>query len=109
MVVVYTRETAFPGHDLHSRVFAPPTFGYLEDPATGSGNAALGNFLIRQNLWKNRTLVIEQGGPDRENPNIVRLLRPEDGGLMFGGGGGRVRIDGGEYVLSTGAPPGQPE
>lgn len=105
VVVVYTRETAFPGHDLHTRVFAP-TFGYLEDPATGSGNAALGNFLIRQNLWKNRTLVIEQG-PDRENPNIVRLLRPEDGGLMFGGRG-QVRIDG-SYVLSTGVRPGQPE
>lgn len=105
VVVIYTRETAFPGHDLHTRVFAP-TFGYLEDPATGSGNAALGNFLVRQNLWKNRTLVIEQG-PDRENPNIVRLLRPDDGGLMFGGRG-QVRIDG-EYILSTGVLPGQPE
>ncbi|WP_052959104.1 PhzF family phenazine biosynthesis protein [Methanoculleus sediminis] len=105
VVVVYTRETAFRGHDLHTRVFAP-TFGYLEDPATGSGNAALGNFLIRENLWTNRTLVIEQG-PDRENPNIVRLLRPDDGGLMFGGRG-EVRIDG-EYVLSTGVRPGQPE
>ncbi len=105
VVVVYTRETAFPEHDLHTRVFAPP-FGYLEDPATGSGNAALGNFLIRQNLWTGRSLVIEQG-PDRENPNIVRLLRPEEGGLMFGGRG-QVRIDG-EYVLSAGALPGQPE
>ena len=105
VVVVYTRETAFPEHDLHTRVFAPP-FGYLEDPATGSGNAALGNFLIRQNLWTSRSLVIEQG-PDRENPNIVRLLRPEEGGLMFGGRG-QVRIDG-DYVLSTGVLPGQPE
>jgi len=105
VVVIYTRETAFPKHDLHTRVFAPP-FGYLEDPATGSGNAALGNFLVRENLWTSRTLVIEQG-PDRENPNIVRLLRPEDGGLMFGGRG-QVRIDG-SYVLSPGAPPVQPE
>ncbi|MCT8337565.1 PhzF family phenazine biosynthesis protein [Methanoculleus sp. Afa-1] len=104
VVVIYTRETEFLGHDLHSRVFAP-TFGYLEDPATGSGNAALGNFLIRQNLWTGRSLVIEQG-PDRENPNIVRLLRPDDGGLMFGGGG-QVRIDG-SYVLSGGVRPGQP-
>jgi PhzF family phenazine biosynthesis protein len=105
VVTIYTRETEYAEHDLHSRVFAP-TFGYLEDPATGSGNAALGNFLIRQNLWTDRSLVIEQG-PDRENPNIVRLLRPEDGGLMFGGRG-EVRIDG-SYVLSTGVPPGQPE
>ncbi len=105
VVTVYTRETEYRENDLHSRVFAP-TFGYLEDPATGSGNAALGNFLIRQNLWTDRTLVIEQG-PDRENPNIVRLLRPEDGGLMFGGRG-EVRIDG-SYVLSTGVPPGPPE
>ena len=105
VVVIYTRETEYRENDLHSRVFAP-TFGYLEDPATGSGNAGLGNFLIRQNLWTDRTLVIEQG-PDRENPNIVRLLRPEDGGLMFGGRG-EVRIDG-EYILSTGVPPGPPE
>lgn len=105
VVTIYTRETEYAKHDLHSRVFAP-TFGYLEDPATGSGNAALGNFLIRQNLWTDRSLVIEQG-PDRENPNIVRLLRPEDGELMFGGRG-EVRIDG-SYVLSTGVPPGQPE
>lgn len=104
-VVIYTLETEYSENDLHSRVFAP-TFGYMEDPATGSGNAALGNFLIRQGLWTDRTLVIEQG-PDRENPNIVRLIRPEDGGLMFGGRG-QVRIDG-EYILATGDTPGQPE
>lgn len=104
-VVIYTRETAFSENDLHTRVFAP-TFGYLEDPATGLGNAALGNFLVRENLWTSQTLAIEQG-PDRENPNIVRLLRPYDGGLMFGGRG-QVRIDG-DYVLSAGAPPAQPE
>ncbi|WP_317065289.1 PhzF family phenazine biosynthesis protein [Methanoculleus caldifontis] len=105
VVVIYTHETEYAEHDLHSRVFAP-TFGYLEDPATGSGNAALGNFLVRENLWTDRSLVIEQG-PDREDPNIVRLLRPEDGGLMFGGRG-QVRIDG-SYVLSTGVLRGQPE
>ncbi|MFA7199643.1 MAG: PhzF family phenazine biosynthesis protein [Methanoculleus sp.] len=105
VVTIYTRETAVPEHDLHTRVFAP-TFGYLEDPAAGSGNAALGNFLVRQNLWTSRSLVIEQG-PDRENPNIVHLLRPDDGGLMFGGRG-EVRIDG-DYILDAGVPPGQPE
>ncbi|NLA99396.1 MAG: hypothetical protein GX837_00240 [Methanomicrobiales archaeon] len=46
---------------------------------TGSGNAAPGNFLIRQNLWTGRSLVIEQG-PDRANPNIVRLLTQRTGG-----------------------------
>ena len=96
VVTVFTWETAYPDHDLHTRVFAP-AFGYLEDPATGSGNAALGNFLIRNKLWDTRSLVIEQG-PDRVNPNIVTLLRPDDGSLMFGGNG-RVRIDG-QYILS---------
>jgi predicted PhzF superfamily epimerase YddE/YHI9 len=36
----FTTETADGGNRYRTRVFAP-TFGYLEDPATGSGNSAL--------------------------------------------------------------------
>ncbi len=34
----------------HTRVFAPK-FGYLEDPATGSGNSAFGYYMLKNALW----------------------------------------------------------
>ncbi|HEX8530350.1 MAG TPA: PhzF family phenazine biosynthesis protein [Cytophagales bacterium] len=47
IIEVFTEEVADPANDFRSRVFAP-TFGYLEDPATGSGNAALGYYLLER-------------------------------------------------------------
>jgi PhzF family phenazine biosynthesis protein len=71
-----------------TRVFAP-AFGYLEDPATGSGNAALGAYLLNNKLWDGSMTAIKQNG-SLENPNIVKLMakNTEDGDprVMFGGG-----------------------
>lgn len=96
IVHVSTTETSGAA-DWRTRVFAP-RFGYLEDPATGSGNAAFGYYLVRQGLWE-RPLVLEQG-PSREHPNIVRLRRSVENGedRMFFGGAAIVRIEG-EYLL----------
>lgn len=52
-------------------VFAPK-YGYLEDPATGSGNSALGHYLIELGQWKDGGVILEQG-PYLEIPNIVKL------------------------------------
>jgi PhzF family phenazine biosynthesis protein len=98
IVVVFSEETAFPEHGYRTRVFAPK-FGYLEDPATGSGNSAFGFYLLKQAMWDGGSLMIEQG-PDEGNPNIVRIFAEagKDGPRVMFGGGAAVRIEG-EYIL----------
>ncbi len=93
--VLYSRETQRAECDLRTRVF-PPIFGYLEDMATGSGNAALGHWLRRTQRWTTDLLRIEQG-PDRTNPNLVSL-RAEPSGQLWIGGRAVARIDG-HYLL----------
>jgi PhzF family phenazine biosynthesis protein len=98
IVLAFTADTASAGSDYRTRVFAPK-YGYLEDPATGSGNSAFGYHLLRGGTWDGTALSIEQNG-DRDNPNIVRLLAVTEEGqqrVAFGGGA-VVRIEG-EYLL----------
>jgi len=95
IVTVFTAETARPDTAWRSRVFAP-RFGYLEDPATGSGNAALGHYLLQLGLWQGEMLTIEQNG-DRDRPNIVKLMARERGNgerQVLVGGGAVSRIEG---------------
>ncbi|KGO33240.1 MAG: PhzF family phenazine biosynthesis isomerase [Desulfoprunum sp.] len=99
IVTIFTGETARPDAAWRSRVFAP-RFGYLEDPATGSGNAALGHYLLQQGLWQGETLTIEQNG-ERDRPNIVKLMARGEGTgspQVFVGGGAVSRIEG-QYLL----------
>ena len=94
IVVLYTDDRILPGTRYRTRVFAP-RFGYLEDPATGSGNAALGSWLLREGHWDGSPIAIEQGRSYRA-PNIVRLMTREMDGrkrVLFGGRA-TVRIDG---------------
>ena len=99
ILTVFSQETSTPAHRFRTRVFAP-TFGYLEDPATGSGNAALGHYLLQQGRWDGSPISLEQNG-DRANPNLIRLVaKPSPRGttrVLFGGGA-IVRIHG-HYVL----------
>jgi PhzF family phenazine biosynthesis protein len=96
VVAVFSREVADSSNHLRTRVFAPP-FGYLEDPATGSGNAAIGYHLLRTGDWAGEPIRIEQNA-NIQNPNIVRLatvLNTECGGLrVIFGGSAILRIDG---------------
>jgi len=98
IVALFTSEVGDPAHRFHTRVFAP-TYGYLEDPATGSANAALGHYWRGEGLWDGRPLVIEQG-TSREYPNRVRLATrgASDPTILFGGAA-TVRIEG-EYILA---------
>lgn len=97
IIHVSSRETARADCGWRARVFAP-AFGYLEDPATGSGNAAFGYYLLRQGLW-NGPLCLEQG-PSRQNPNRVRLRCLQEEGIprIYFGGAATVRIEG-RYLL----------
>lgn len=96
---VFTPQTALSSNNFRVRVF-PPRFGYLEDPATGSGNSAFGYYLIAENCWPG-DMSLEQG-PSRENPNIVKIKRQVVNGedrILFGGSA-TTRITG-EYQLHS--------
>jgi PhzF family phenazine biosynthesis protein len=98
-IEVFTTEVASKTNHFRARVFAP-TFGYIEDPATGSGNSAFGYYLIKHNLWNGDTISIEQNGL-RDRFNIVKLQRQiDDKGndrVLFGGGA-ITRIEG-KYII----------
>lgn len=100
IITVYTDDVANKENRYRTRVFAP-TFGYLEDPATGSGNSALGYYLLRNKVWNGTSMSLEQNG-SFDNPNIVKLMtrgtknnKPQ---IAFGGGA-IMRIQG-EYFLA---------
>lgn len=94
IILVFSQQTANADAFAHTRVFAPK-FGYLEDPATGSGNSALANYLLSENLWDGHPITIEQGGNDRIF-NSVKLKHVNDQVLF--GGKATVRIEG-NYLL----------
>lgn len=94
IVLIFSTEADRPSRIAHTRVFAPK-FGYLEDPATGSGNSAFGYYMLKNKLWIGSDCVLEQGGLDRVY-NEVRLAT-RNGAVLFGGGAA-VRIDGVYYV-----------
>lgn len=99
IIEVFTTEVARKTNNFRTRVFAP-TFGYIEDPATGSGNSAFGYYLIKQNLWKGDTISIEQNG-FRDQFNIIKLQRQIDdkrNDRVLFGGGAITRIEG-KYII----------
>lgn len=99
IIMVFTDEVADKANAYRTRVFAP-LFGYLEDPATGSGNAALGHYLLENDRWDGALISVEQNG-EYARPNIVKLLAKQDdgnGARVAFGGGAIVRIAG-EYML----------
>ena len=98
IVLVYTPNATRAGSDYRTRVFAP-LFGYLEDPATGSGNAALGYHLLNTSRWKGGRLTIEQG-PSFEHPNVVRLdtVQQEGQTRVLIGGSAALRIEGSYFI-----------
>jgi PhzF family phenazine biosynthesis protein len=100
IITVFTDEAAYEPNRFRTRVFAP-TFGYLEDPATGSGNAALGHYLLKNDAWSGEPMTLEQNG-NASNPNIIKLITRKvenDKVRVLFGGNAIVRIQG-EYILS---------
>lgn len=82
IILIFSKEVENPRNIAHTRVFAP-RFGYLEDPATGSGNSAFGYYMLKNKLWNGGSVSIEQGSADMEY-NIVRLNTKGDK-VLFGG------------------------
>jgi PhzF family phenazine biosynthesis protein len=94
IILIFSKQTADASAFAHTRVFAPKC-GYLEDPATGSGNSAFANYLLSGNLWDGHPVTIEQGGNDRTYNSVK--LKHSNGQVLFGGKA-TVRIEG-DYLL----------
>lgn len=82
IILIYSLQVADASNFAHTRVFAP-RFGYLEDPATCSGNSAFANYLLSEKMWDGTPITIEQGGNDRVF-NAVKL-KTLNGKVLFGG------------------------
>ncbi len=72
IVLVFSSEVFAEVHRYRTRVFAPK-YGYLEDPATGSGNSAFGYYLLKRKIWDGSAVISIEQGPSRENPNVIKL------------------------------------
>ncbi len=94
IILIFTMQTGRKTAFAHSRVFAPK-FGYLEDPATGTGNSAFACYMLKNKMWDGSSIIIEQGGNNAAF-NEVYLIK-EDDKILFGGKA-ELRIDG-EYYL----------
>jgi len=94
IILIYTLETDNPQNMAHTRVFAPK-FGYLEDPATGSGNSAFGYYMLKNGIWDGKPITIEQGGKDRIFNTVNLAYRNNQ---MLFGGKATTRIKGVYYV-----------
>lgn len=99
VVTVFTDHVADSASRYRTRVFAAP-FGYLEDPATGSGNAALGYHLLQKDRWKGENIILEQN-EHRTRPNIIKLStkKGSDGILRVAFGGAAITRIEGYYLL----------
>lgn len=71
IVEAFSSEVSDVSNCFRTRVFAP-RFGYLEDPATGSGNAAFGYYLLKQKKWNGEVISLEQNDK-YDQPNIIKL------------------------------------
>jgi PhzF family phenazine biosynthesis protein len=94
IILVFSKQTANTSAFAHTRVFAPK-FGYLEDPATGSGNSAFANYLLSEGLWNGEPITIEQGGNDRIFNSVK--LKYKDSKVLFGGKATK-KIEGTYYI-----------
>ncbi|WP_165042704.1 PhzF family phenazine biosynthesis protein [Dysgonomonas sp. ZJ709] len=96
IILVFTTDVTNENNKIRTRVFAPK-FGYLEDVATGSGNSAMGYYMLKHNLWNREPISIEQNG-EQNAYNVVKLKMSERKVLF--GGSASVKIEG-TYFLNT--------
>jgi len=99
IVVVFSSEVSDKSNCFRTRVFAP-RFGYLEDPATGSGNAAFGHYLLKHKKWNGEVISLEQNDKVNQS-NTIKLLtrRDEMKDIEVAFGGGAILRIKGEYFL----------
>ena len=81
---VFCRETQDAGNDFHARMFAP-SFGILEDPATGSAVAAFAGYLAASGAYRDGTHVIRiEQGYEMGRASLLELTINLSGGKLTG-------------------------
>jgi trans-2,3-dihydro-3-hydroxyanthranilate isomerase len=94
---VFCRDTAEPGHGLHTRMFAPGA-GISEDPATGSAAAAIAGYIPRfMKLTDGDHLFVIEQGYEMGRPSLIELTVKIGGGKLTGasiGGSAVVVMEG---------------
>ena len=74
-VMVFATETERPESTVHVRMFAP-AYGITEDPATGSGNGALGAYLVRHrvvDVTEPTTHIVSEQGLEIGRPSTLTI------------------------------------
>lgn len=101
---VFSFETESRFSLLHARNFAPVA-GIAEDPATGTGNGALGAYLVTKKLVRGTSpvmIVIEQGhSMGRPSEILVELAFSETEVKSVRVGGKAVTVAGGDILVQT--------
>jgi len=99
IVEAFSSEVSSISNSFRTRVFAP-RFGYLEDPATGSGNASFGYYLLKHGKWNGEVISLEQNDKV-DQANIIKLLTRQDemNKIEVAFGGGAILRIKGEYFL----------
>ena len=70
-IFVFTTETERDESLVHCRMFAP-SFGIVEDPATGSAHGPLGAYLVNYGLSNGKRFISEQGF-EMGRPSIINV------------------------------------
>ena len=99
-IFIFTTETERNNSFVHCRMFAP-TFGIVEDPATGSAHGPLGAYLVKYGLNDGKRFASEQGY-EMGRPSIIKVEVKHDNdkiiNVKVGGncvmiGKGTIQID----------------
>jgi trans-2,3-dihydro-3-hydroxyanthranilate isomerase len=87
-IFIFTTETECNDSFVHCRMFAP-TFGIVEDPATGSAHGPLGVYLVKYGLGDGKRFASEQGY-EMGRPSIINVeVKHNDGKIQNVKVGGR--------------------
>lgn len=99
IITLFTTDVQDKTNKIHTRVFAPK-YGYLEDPATGSGNSAIGYYMLKNKMWEGDSISLEQG-PFLEASNIIKLdtiINQNGSRQVLFGGSATSRIEGNYFL-----------
>ena len=97
---IFTTETEHKDSLVHCRMFAP-SFGIVEDPATGSAHGPLGAYLVKYGLSDGKRFISEQGF-EMGRPSIInvevkhnkgKITNVKVGGNCVMVGKGTIQID----------------
>jgi len=80
-IFVFTMETVRKDSLVHCRMFAP-SFGIVEDPATGSAHGPLGAYLVNYGLSNGKRFTSEQGF-EMARPSLINVeVKHEEGKII---------------------------